>query len=510
MSAAVEVKNISKTFGAQRALDDLSVSFDSGRVTALLGQNGSGKSTLIKILSGFYTPDPGHGQALVHGDALALPSNPRQVHAAGLRFLHQDLAVVPAMSVSDNFALTERFTGVVRGGFIAQRRQDARVSETLDRLGVPVRPSELMSDLAPAQQTMVAIARAFFEAERPTIFLDEPTASLPESEVQKVLAALRTAVDAGASIVYVSHRLDEVRQIADDLVILRDGRLVADTPNAGHTTKELVELVLGRTAPTSARGRSIKRREPVLVVDAVSGPRLQGISLEVGRGEILGVTGLIGCGRSELARILAGAQRPSTGALTLNDRPYAPTSPRAARRRGVGYVPQDRRAEGVVAGMTVAENASLSVLSRVTRAGLIQRGSERELADALIRRFGVVPHAPERLVGDLSGGNQQKVVFARNAALDLSVLVLDEPTQGIDIGARAEIADTCRDLAASGIAVIVASTDFDEIASLCDRVLVLDRGRIVDEVAGDDITVQRLTSSSFSTPSSDTPPGDLS
>jgi len=507
MAAAVEVRNLSKTFGAQRALSDLTVSFESGRVTAFLGQNGSGKSTLIKILSGFYAPDPGSGEAFVHGAPLELPANPRQVHDLGVRFLHQDLAVVPEMSVSDNFALAERFTGVTRGGLIRQKEQDARVAATLERLGIPVAPSALMNELAPAQQTMVAIARAFFEAERPTIFLDEPTASLPESEVQKVLGALRTAVSEGASIIYVSHRLDEVRQIADDLVILRDGRLVASTPNEGHSTEELVELVLGRAAPKTAARRRAADRPIIMSAKDLHGPRLNGVSFGLGRGEILGITGLIGCGRSELARMLAGAQKPSAGSLTLADAEYAPRSPRHARRLGIGYVPQDRRSEGAVTGLTVAENATLSVLGTLTRNGLINRSQEHGLASELVRRFHVHPPEPTALIEELSGGNQQKVVFARNSALDLKVLVLDEPTQGIDIGARAEIADICREFAASGVSVIVASTDFEEIAGLCDRVLVLDRGRVVDEVSGEDITVTRLTSSSFSPPTAETSTG---
>lgn len=506
--AAVEIRNISKTFGAQRALDDVSVRFERGRVTALLGQNGSGKSTIIKILAGFYTPDPGAGQVLVGGEEVRLPAQPRAMHKLGVRFLHQDLAIVPAMSVSDNIALTERFSGVLRGGLIDQRAQDRRVAATLERLGIEVAPQSLMRDLAPADRTMVAIARAFFEAENPTVFLDEPTASLPESEVQKVLTVLRSAVDQGGSIVYVSHRLDEVRQISDDLVILRDGALAGALPAAGRSTSELVELILGRAAPTFARTAAATRFAPALQASGLRAHRLRDVDVTVGRGEIVGITGLIGCGRSELARILTGAQQPDAGAMTLDDAPYRPRSPRQSRARGVGYVPQDRRHEGIVAEMNVAENATLSILSTLTRAGLVRRGEERELALDLIRRFAVQPPVPDRLVRDLSGGNQQKVVFARNAALDLSVLVLDEPTQGIDIGARAEIAETCRALARDGLGIVIASTDFEELATLCDRVIVLDRGRIVDEITGDDITVPRITHSSFASTSPDT--GDQS
>ncbi|MEO9323289.1 sugar ABC transporter ATP-binding protein [Nocardioides sp. C4-1] len=499
---AVEIRHLTKTFGGRPALDDVSVVFEQGRITALLGQNGSGKSTLIKILAGFYEPDEG-GEVSIAGESLPLPASPRDVHRRGVRFLHQDLAVVPGLSVSDNFALVEGFPGARGGALIHQRDHDARVAATLERLDVDVSPCALVGQLAPADQTMVAIARAFHEQERPIVVLDEPTASLPESEAQKVFAALRKAIAAGGSVVYVSHRLDEVQKLADDLVVLRDGKLVAEVRSHTLSTDAIVELMLGRPVEhhTSGRGAATTGT-PVLSATGLTGARLRSVDVAVQPGEILGITGLVGCGRSELARILAGAQRPDAGELVLDGEEYAPRTPRGARRAGVGYVPQDRRAEGVIADMSVMENASLTVLSTLTRAGLVRRTDERTLVGELAERLNVRMAGVDQPLSGLSGGNQQKVLFARNAALDLKVLVLDEPSAGIDVGARAEIADLCREMAASGIGVVVGSTDFDEIADLCDRVLILNRGQVVHELHGDEITVDRITTASFASTAS--------
>lgn len=503
VAAAVEVIHLTKTFAGRPALDDVSVRFEQGRITALLGQNGSGKSTLIKILAGFHAPDA--GEVRIAGEPLPLPASSREVHRRGVRFLHQDLAVVPGQSVSDNFALVEGFASARGGVLIRQSAHDERVAATLDRLGVAVSPSTLMSRLAPADQTMVAIARAFHEQERPTVVLDEPTASLPESEAQKVFEALRLAISAGGSVIYVSHRLDEVQRLAEDLVVLRDGALVAHV--SGHTlsTDEIVEVMLGRpvtrhTHTTAAQGlRATGGEQPMLSARGLTGQRLRSVDVSVGRGEILGVTGLVGCGRSELVRVLAGAQRPEEGTMTLAGDAYAPRTPRRARLAGVGYVPQDRRSEGVIGEMSVLENTSLSVLSTLTRGGLLRRGDERTLAGSLAERLNVrMAHVDQPLSG-LSGGNQQKVLFARNSALDLRVLVLDEPSAGIDVGARAEIAGVCRELAGAGVAVVVGSTDLDEIAAVCDRVLVLNRGEVVEELTGDQITVERITTACFAT-----------
>lgn len=494
---AVEISHLTKTFGGRPALDDVSLTFEQGRITALLGQNGSGKSTLIKILAGFYEPDEG-GEVRIAGEELHLPASPREVHRRGLRFVHQDLAVVPGLSVSDNFALVEGYQALHGHTVIRQKDHDRRVAETLDLLGVDVSPSALVGDLAPADQTMVAIARAFHENQRPIVFLDEPTASLPESEAQKVFAALRKAIAVGGTVIYVSHRLDEVRALADDLIVLRDGALVADVRGHQLTTDEIVELMLGHAVEKRAAVRtSTEDRPAVLTAKGLTGRRLQSVDITVRRGEVLGLTGLVGCGRSELVRMLAGAQRPDEGEMTLDGEPYAPRSPRQSRRAGVGYVPQDRRAEGVIGEMSVSENASLSVLSSLTRSGLIHNKAERSLVSNLVERLDVkLAHVDQKL-SDLSGGNQQKVLFARNSALDLKMLVLDEPSAGIDVGARSEIAELCREKAREGIAVVVGSTDFDEIAAICDRVLILNRGRVVQELTGDEITVERITTASF-------------
>jgi ribose transport system ATP-binding protein len=498
MHSAIELRTVSKTFGRQRALADVSVSFAAGRVTALLGKNGSGKSTLIKILAGYYEPDAGDGEILVKGEPVSTPVDPRVMHRLGVRFLHQDPAIVQGMSVSDNFQLVNGFSARSPVSRIHQAKEERAVAEVLEKFDVGARPQELMSSLAPAQQTMVAIARAFATGNRPTVILDEPTASLPQSEVEKVFAALRLIVQEGGSVIYVSHRLDEVRQIANDLVVLRDGQVVAAEEAADRSSRDIVEMILGHAPVEIARPPAPRTGDPILVATGLVGQRLHDIDLTVSAGEIVGVTGLLGCGRSELARMVAGAQRPLGGTMKLIHEAYEPTSSKAARRLGVGYVPQDRRREGVVAGMNLRENLTLSVLPSLTRRGVIRASGDRRLAADAVKRFGIAPPNPDAKIDTLSGGNQQKSVFARNSMLELKLLVLDEPTQGVDIGAKAEIVSICTELAASGVGVLLASSDFDELADVCHRVVVLDRGAVVDELRGAAITVSRITSSCFS------------
>jgi ribose transport system ATP-binding protein len=499
---ALDVRGISKTFGGQKALSDVSVGFQSGVVTALLGENGSGKSTLIKIVAGYYEPDPGCDSIRVHGELMPLPVDSYQIRAAGVAFLHQDLALVPEMSVLDNFGIANGFFGRMQLGLVRPRTQRDRLQSLLRRFDVGASPDVKVGDLPSAQQTMVAIVRAFATAgdTAPIIILDEPTAALPEAEVEVVFGALRTAVAEGATVIYVSHRIDEVRQIASHLVVLRDGLLVSDRPLAGLSTHDVVELIVGHPVNAASRGSSSALAErPLLVVRGLRGPRLKGVGLELRRGEILGLTGLLGCGRSELARMVAGAQVPAAGSLELDGRPLVSKSPRDAHRRGVGYVPQNRRQEGVIGEMRTRENVTLSVLFDFWERGHLNSRKEKDAARGLAARLRVSPNEPEGKLGNLSGGNQQKAVLARNVALDLQLLVLDEPTQGIDVGAREEVGATIRELAASGIGVLLASSDYEELAQLCDRVLVLDRGCIAAEIEGHDLTQDQLTATCLAT-----------
>ncbi|MFG3025280.1 sugar ABC transporter ATP-binding protein [Streptomyces sp. NPDC048254] len=504
---ALSLRHVSKTFAGQRALADVSLDIPRGAITALLGMNGSGKSTLIKILAGVYEPDHG-GTLKVAGKPVALPMRPAQAHARGLRFLHQDIGLVGALSVADNFALADRFRtrGPLRA--IDRRAQHEHVARVLAFFGVDRDPGTLVSALDPTARTMVGVARAFQDEDesgleslrRNVLVLDEPTASLPSEEVNAVLGTLERLRAAGGTVVYVSHRTDEVRRIADRLVVLRDGRLVADQEVQGLSSAGIVSLVVGRRLAPEAEAaerpsvRGSGDDHAVLTVEGLTGRRLRDVGLRVAAGEILGVAGLVGCGRSELVRVLAGSEQPSSGRMTVDDLPYAPGSPADAVARGVSCVPQNRYADGCVLPMTVRENLSLGRLRAfVTGPGLLRRDAENADAVRLIAAYSVKPADPARPIATLSGGNQQKVVVARAASRHGRVLLLDEPTQGVDALAKQEIATTIRSLASDGTAVLLASSDFQELAALCDRVLVLDRGRQVALVEGDDITEERLT-----------------
>lgn len=497
---ALRIDGLTKTFTGQRALDDVSWAVPRGSITALLGMNGSGKSTLIKVLAGIYRPDPG-ALLQIGGTPVAFPLTPGVSHHHGMRFLHQDVGLVESLSIADNFAFVDRFRAPGILGPIDRRAQNEHVAATLRRFGVDHHPKTLVRDLNPTLRTMIGIARAFQDEDqndasaiaRNVLVLDEPTASLPAHEVDAVLTILEDLRDKGGTVIYVSHRTEEVKRIADRLVVLRDGKLVADEPTADLGVDDIVTKVVGeRLKKATVRRTASRTGEIVLRAEGLSGPRIKDMDLQLRAGEITGVAGLVGCGKSELMRILAGAQPRSAGTTELKGAVYTPSSPADAIAAGVACVPQDRRREGVVLSMSVAENITLGRLSHLaSKRGLSSR-RERNTVLSLMDRFDVRPRNAARQVGLLSGGNQQKVVVARTAGFGGAVLLLDEPMQGIDARAKEEIAHTIRRLATDGLAVMLASSDFEDFVGLCDRVLILDRGRLMAEAAEDDITEERL------------------
>nr|WP_237419140.1 sugar ABC transporter ATP-binding protein [Kitasatospora sp. SID7827] len=474
---------LSKSFGSHRVLRELSFRLRPGTVTALLGENGSGKSTLVKVLAGVHTPDPAaHTGLRIAGQDVPLPLDPARARAAGLRFLHQDLGLVGELTVAENLALTLEGTGRALAP-VSRRAEAERAARLLAAFDVRVRADAHVADLSASQQGMLAVARVFGDVPpgvRPVVFLDEPTAALAADDVARLYTAVRRLTAEGASVVLISHRLEEVLEVADHVLVLRDGQLVADQPNAGLTADLLVEQLTGRPferAPGGPGAGADRAGAPLLSVRGLTGARLRGVDLDLHAGEVLGVTGLVGCGRSELARILAGAQRPTGGRILLNGTEHRFGGPAAALAAGIASVPQNRHREGVLLGLTVRENLTLGDLRPVTRRGLLRRRLERAEAERLIAEFDIRPPEPEAVLAELSGGNQQKVALARAVRLRPAVLVLDEPSQGIDIGAREHVARTVRALRDRGAGVLLAGSDLDELMELADRVLILDRGR---------------------------------
>jgi ribose transport system ATP-binding protein len=491
-SLTLEATSIAKHFGGTPALVDASIRVRRGTVHALLGGNGSGKSTLIKCLAGVHTADAGH--VAFRGERLAAVGlTPRRAHAAGLRFVHQDLGLFESLTVAENFALSAGFPTGPTGGIRWRRLRD-RVAELLALYRIDAHPETEIGALRPATKTLVAIARALQDQEESeyVLLLDEPTASLPDAESRALMTALRHRADSGQTIVLVSHRLPEVLDVADDFTVFRDGRVAGTLVGVSPSEDDLVELMTGRRPEARAAADSRTRSGPALEVENLTIGPLRGLDVEVAAGEIVGLCGLLGSGRSTLLSTIFGLQAPTRGSIRLAGKEIASRSVREAMRQGVALIPQSRLRDAAFAGMSVRENVSVAVLRRYF-SGWMRGRAERTDATDLVRRFGVKAHSTEIPLAALSGGNQQKLILARWLRREPRLLLLDEPTQGVDAAARTEIHAVIREAAARGCAVLVASSDFPELAQLCHRVDVLRDGRVALEVTGPELTANHLT-----------------
>ncbi|QEC50560.1 sugar ABC transporter ATP-binding protein [Baekduia soli] len=491
----LSIQGLSKTFPGTRALDDVSVEGRRGEVLALLGHNGSGKSTLIKILAGFHQPDPG-AHAWVDGQPLDLGDS-EAATAMGLRFVHQDLGLIPELNAVDNVALTIGYSR--RRGRIDQGQQIARTRELLQKFGVDFDVTLPLANASPVERTCVAIARAMWDWDSgPRILvLDEPTASLPSREVSRLFAVIREVRAAGHAVVYVSHRMEEIFELGDEVVVLRAGRVVGAGPVAAHTPEQLATLIAGHEL--QAHGHTVTERsdDVVLSVKALRGRYLDGVDVELRRGEVLGVAGLLGSGRDELPYALAGAV-PTTddGGWWIEGRQIDPPTAATAVGLGIGLVPAERGREGLIAEFTVRENLTLGALPalRSKRGGFIWGRSELRAAQEWLAELGVPTAVADRPVSTLSGGNQQRVLFGRCLHTDPKVLVLAEPTAGVDVGARESLYELLRARAREGLSILLASSDTEDLVSMCDRVIVLRRGRVADEMQGAEIDPERIVS----------------
>ncbi|WP_307320532.1 sugar ABC transporter ATP-binding protein [Microbacterium sp. SORGH_AS_0862] len=493
---ALEITHLSKDFAGTRALNDVSLHVRRGSVHALLGGNGSGKSTTIKILAGVYAADA--GELEVFGRRVDLAGfTPSDAQGVGLRFVHQDLGLFDDLSIEENFALDDGYPR--RGPGIDWSGLRRRVSSTLAAYELDLDPRTPVRALRPSDQTMVAIARALQdqdgEQER-ILVLDEPTARLAAQESELLLERVRRRADLGQTVLIVSHRLREVLAVSDDFTVYRDGRLAAALVDEQPSEERLIEIMAGRSVQALRATGEAEHREhrPVLQVTDLRGGPIRGVDLTLHEGEIVGLTGLVGSGRSSVLNMLFGVHRPASGTMRLRGADYAPRHVGDAMTSSVALVPEDRVREASFMDQSVVENLAVSTLSERWTRGFMSRAAERDDARSLIEEFGVKVAAPEAPFSSMSGGNQQKVVLARWMQRGPRVLLLDEPTQGVDVMSRADIYDSIRRAAASGCAVLIASSDLAEIHALCDRVLILSRGRISDEVAAGSLDVDGLTS----------------
>jgi ribose transport system ATP-binding protein len=494
---ALDLRDVDKHFGGTRALRGASLAVRPGTVHALLGGNGSGKSTAIKILAGVYPADA--GQLTIFGQPHALAGyTPTTAAAAGLRFVHQDLGLFDDLAIQENFALDAAGYPRTRVGGVNWAKLGRQVARVLADYELDVDPRRPVGDLRPSDRTMVAIARALQGAEgmRLILVLDEPTASLAAHESNLLLDRVRRLADRGQTVVIVSHRLQEVLSVADDFTVYRDGRvagaLVANRP----TEDDLISIMAGglkvALRPSGQGGHATG--EPLLEVSRLESGPLRSVSFTAHRGEILGIAGLVGSGRSSLLHAIFGSHAPTAGTMKLGGALHAPRAIGDAVAAGVGLVPENRVREAAFMDRSVSDNLAFAMLREYGARGWMSRSREARRAGELIARFGVKVASAAALFSSMSGGNQQKVVIARCLQRDPRLLLLDEPTQGVDVMSRADIYALIRDSALTGCTVIVASSDMSELHALCDRVLVLARGRITQEVLAGELDVDGLTS----------------
>lgn len=487
----LSLADVSKTFAGTQALESVDLDIRAGEVHALVGQNGSGKSTLIKLLAGYHQPDPG-SVARYNGEEFHLG----QRDASGfshIRFVHQDLGLVLEMSATENLALGAGFiTGA--SGRVHWKEQEERTKTSLARLGVDLDTRKPLGAATPVERTIVAIASALtgWESGRGLLVLDEPTAVLPHTEVDRLLEIVRGIQRLGASVLYVSHRLDEIFKIADRVTVLRDGRVVGTRDAAELDTQSLAELMVGDRVDAAFRlaRPPVLPGPSVLAVRDLAGGTLRRLTASVAPGEILGIAGFAGSGSEEVPYLLAGARAATGGEVKLADDPWKGAS--RLTSSGFPLVPADRQREAAVADFSVAENLTLRVLKGFTRAGAVSARREAEVVREWITKLQIKVASPHDSIMSLSGGNQQKVIMGRCLAAGPRVLVLAEPTAGVDVGTRQAIYELIGDLADRGLAVVVTSTDTTDLIALCSRVVVLSRGEQSAELVGDEVDERSL------------------
>ena len=491
----LSMQGIEKRFGQIPALNGAALAVDRGEVHALVGQNGAGKSTLIKVLTGFYRRDAG----AVSFDGRAFEaSSPKDAQARGISTIYQEINLVGFRTVAENICLGRPFD---RFGLLDIRAMNAEARRLVGRFNLDIDVRRSLDSFPIATQQMIAIARAIgFSAK--LVIMDEPTSSLDDREVESLFRVIRQLKADGVSTVFVSHKLDELYVICDRVTVMRDGATVKTGSMRDVPRLELVSSMLGRelraVARQGATGFGAKasgaHRAVVEAKGLAKSPLVHGVDFMVGAGEIVGLSGLLGSGRTESVRLLFGADRRDGGEITLEGRRFAPDGPKVAIKAGLGFCTEDRKSEGIIPDLSVRDNLTLALVPRLSAAGIIDEAKQRAIVDRFINRIGIKCSSPEQPIRELSGGNQQKVLLARWLCLDPKLLILDEPTRGIDVGAKAEIQSLVRELAGAGLAVLMVSSEIEEITEGSDRAYVLRDGRTVATLDGDALTEKAILS----------------
>jgi ribose transport system ATP-binding protein len=494
------VRGLSKAFGGTHALRDVDLTVLPAEVHGLLGENGSGKSTLIKILAGYHEPDA--GELAIDGAPVHLPLAPGAFRELGMSFVHQDLGLVDTLSVLENLRVAELASSRSRL-HISWGRERRKALETFERYGVHLDPSVSVASLKPVERALLAIVRALeemraFGREHGLLVLDEPTVFLPREGIDRLFTLVREAAERGASVLFVSHDLDEVREITDRVTVLRDGAVVGTVETSATSETQFVQMIVGRQLAElmHAAHPDLSADEVAVSVEGLTGTTVRDLSFQMHRGEIVGLTGLLGSGFDEVPYLLFGARRARSGRMRLGDRTLEVPrlTPTTATQLGVVLIPADRPRHGSVGTLPVGDNVALPVLDRYHNGVVLQRRRMQQEIGALLRELDVRPADPTILYGALSGGNQQKALLAKWFQTEPRLLLLDEPTQGVDIGARQQIFELLRKAVDErGMHVLCASTDYEQLATICDRVIVFGRGRVWRELAGSEVTKDRIT-----------------
>ncbi|MBS1879341.1 MAG: sugar ABC transporter ATP-binding protein [Actinobacteria bacterium] len=495
----LSARGISKSFAGRTVLRDFNLDLSRGEVHALLGQNGSGKSTFIKILSGYHAPDDG-GSLRLAGEEVKFPMPPGSAAKRGLAFVHQDLGLFETGSVLENIRLTQH---EVRPGYrIPWREERRRVREALARFDLTISPDALVSSLREVDRAQVAIVRAveqLREEEEGILILDEATAYLPQDGTDKLFASVREVVSSGFAVLFVTHRLEEVWAAADNVSVLRDGAIAGGGRAEDLSEDDVISLILGFPLTELYPEAHHARSETAARVSDVSGGVVRGFSADVGRGEILGLTGLLGMGWEEIPYLLFGADQAKSGSIELGGRTYPLESmtPRAALDAKLALLPANRLQDGAVGEASVRQNVTLPTLSGYFQGGRLRARRERRETSALLERFQVNPPESEIMLATLSGGNQQKVLLAKWFATDPSVFLLHEPTQGVDVGSRKQIFALINEAAEAGKTIVLASSEYEDLAHLCDRVLVFRNGLVTAELTKSSLSEERIVEQCF-------------
>jgi ABC-type sugar transport system ATPase subunit len=493
----LRMEGISKSFPGVKALEEVSLDVYPGECLALVGENGAGKSTLMKILSGVYQPDA--GTISLGGETVVLHS-PRQAQDLGISIIYQEFNLMPNLTVAENIFVGREPN---RSGFVRNREMTDRASELLGQLGVSLQPGEIVRGLSVAEQQMVEIAKALSFNAR-IVIMDEPTSALTDTEVAALMEIIRGLKKRGMGVIFISHRLDEVAEISDRVTVLRDGRNAGTVPIEEAPAERIVQMMVGRDlgelfqkdaaayaadAPFALEVRGLTRPASKYDPSAIN---LNDVSFGVRAGEIVGLAGLVGSGRTEVARAIFGADGFEAGEIMVAGKRALIRSPQDAIALGIGLVPEDRKGQGLVLGLAVRENISLASLPSLVRFGFVRLNEERERAEEFVRALRIRTPGLEQKVVNLSGGNQQKVVIAKWLSLKPRVLIVDEPTRGIDIGAKAEVHNLLNELAKQGVAILMISSELPEILGMSDRVLVMRQGRIAGELLRAEATQERI------------------